>query len=153
MQKQFDIKLFPAVLKFRVRSYEIDFQNVVNNAVYFNYFEMGRIDYRKQMGVKMYPNGSFSDGLLFFVVKNSCEYYEPCSIDDEITLYTRIAFIKNSSFGFEQVLFNNSSGKFAAFGSDVIVNVDYKTRQRAVIPEGLIDEIKKFDSNVKITRG
>ncbi|MBU2584860.1 MAG: hypothetical protein KKH32_05970 [Bacteroidetes bacterium] len=94
MEKHFDITIFPAVLNFKVRSYKVDFQNVVNNAVYFNYFEMARIDYRRQMGVRMNPGGSFTDGLLFFVVKNLYEYYEPGFSDIELTIYTRIAFIK-----------------------------------------------------------
>jgi acyl-CoA thioester hydrolase len=124
MEKQFDVSKFPVQLEIQVRSYEVDFQNVVNNAVYFNYFELARIDYRKKMGYTLNPNGTFSDGLLFFVAHNECDYFAPAYIENELIIYTRIDYIRNSSLNFEHLIFNKSTDQFIARGSGVIVNVD-----------------------------
>lgn len=150
--KEFDISKFPVKLEIQVRSYEVDFQNVVNNAVYFNYFELARIDYRKKMGYNILPNGTFSDGLLFFVARNECNYLAPAYLDNELIIHTRIEFIKNSSLGFEHLIFNKTTNQFIAHGKGVIVNVDPLNLTPALIPETVIDEIKAFDKEVLILR-
>lgn len=152
MELNFDRSIFPHKIELTVRSYEVDFQNVVNNAVYFNYFELARIDYRKQMGATLNSGGLFSDGLMFFVVHNECDYYEPAFLENELIIYSRISFIKNSSFGFEHVIFNKTTNKFVAKGNGVIVNVDPKTSKRAQIPDSLINKIKTFDPHVEVLR-
>ncbi len=152
MEKQFDVSKFPVQLEIQVRSYEVDFQNVVNNAVYFNYFELARIDYRKKMGYTLNPNGTFSDGLLFFVAHNECDYFAPAYIENELIIYTRIDYIRNSSLNFEHLIFNKSTDQFIARGSGVIVNVDPITMHPEPIPDSMINEIKAFDKEVKILR-
>jgi len=152
MEEKFDVSKFPVQLEIQVRSYEVDFQNVVNNAVYFNYFELARIDYRKKMGYTLNPNGTFSDGLLFFVAHNECDYLAPAYLENELVIYTRIDYIKNSSLSFEHLIFNKSTNQFIARGSGVIVNVDPITMSPSPIPDEMIEEIKAFDKEVKILR-
>ncbi|MFN4110936.1 MAG: acyl-CoA thioesterase [Ignavibacteria bacterium] len=152
MEKEFDVSKFPVKLEINVRSYEVDFQNVVNNAVYFNYFELARIDYRKKMGYSLNPNGTFSDGLLFFVAHNECDYFSPAYLDNELIIYTRIDYIKNSSLNFEHLIYNKTTQQFIARGSGIIVNVDPFTMSPVPIPETIIEEIKTFDKEVKILR-
>lgn len=152
MEKEFDVSKFPVKLEINVRSYEVDFQNVVNNAVYFNYFELARIDYRKKMGYSLNPNGTFSDGLLFFVAHNECDYFSPAYLDNELIIYTRIDYIKNSSLNFEHLIYNKTTQQFIARGSGVIVNVDPLTMSPVPIPETKIEEIKTFDKEVKVLR-
>ncbi len=152
MNDTYDISIFPVKLEIQVRSYEVDFQNVVNNAVYFNYFELARIDYRKKMGYSLNPNGTFSDGLLFFVAHNECDYFSPAYLDNELIIYTRIDYIKNSSLNFEHLIFNKTTNQFIAKGSGVIVNVDPITLNPTPIPDKMIKEIKSFDKTVKVFR-
>lgn len=152
MKNKFDISIFPAKIELTVRSYEVDFQRVVNNAVYFNYFELARIDYRKKIGIKLNRDGSFSDGLLFFVVHNECDYFKPAYLDDELVIFTRIDFIKNSSLGFEHLVFNKTLNKFIAKGKGIIVNVNRRTGEPETLPDTVIAEIQKFDKSVKILR-
>ncbi len=152
MNQYFDVSKFPVKLELQVRSYEVDFQNVVNNAVYFNYFELARIDYRKKMGYSLNPNGTFSDGLLFFVAHNECDYFSPAYLDNELIIYTRIDYIKNSSLNFEHLIYNKSTEQFIARGSGVIVNVDPITMNPSAIPDSMIEEIRAFDKEVKVLR-
>ncbi len=152
MEKDFDVSKFPVKLKIEVRSYEVDFQNVVNNAVYFNYFELARIDYRRKMGYELLPNGTFSDGLIFFVAHNECDYLAPAYLGNELEIYSRISYVKNSSLCFEHLIFNKSTEQFIARGSGVIVNVDPISMNPTPVPENMINEIKSFDKEVEILR-
>lgn len=152
MKNKFDISIFPAKIELTVRSYEVDFQRVVNNAIYFNYFELARIDYRKKIGIKLNKDGSFSDGLLFFVVHNECDYFKPAYLDDELVIFTRIDFVKNSSLGFEHLVFNKTLNEFIAKGKGITVNVNRRTGEPETLPDTLIAEIQKFDKSVKILR-
>lgn len=152
MKNKFDISIFPAKIELTVRSYEVDFQRVVNNAIYFNYFELARIDYRKKIGIKLNRDGSFSDGLLFFVVHNECDYFKPAYLDDELVIFTRIDFVKNSSLGFEHLVFNKTLNEFIAKGKGIIVNVNRRTGEPETLPDTVIAEIQKFDKSVKILR-
>lgn len=149
MNFELNLSKFPHKLNLTVRSYEVDFQGVVNNATYLNYIELARIEYRKAMGVKLYKDGRFSDGLLFFVVNNSIDYLEPAFFDDKLEIYTRISFIKNSSIGFEHVIIREESNQIIAKAKGVIVNVDQLTNRPTNIPEEVRTKIKQFDQAVE----
>ncbi len=43
-----------------VRSYELDFAGIVNNAVYLNYFEEARLDFLRQLNVDFYAMAEHS---------------------------------------------------------------------------------------------
>ena len=135
----------------RVRFNEVDMLGVCNNAVYINYFEDARLQYIKDAGL-LPKNGIFSDGKLYFIVKNEINYKDHSHYDDMLTIYTRMSYIKNSSFGFQHIVVNEKSGAVIADGSGVIVHVDPKTRKSIPLEEEFISKVKTFDPLVEIMR-
>jgi len=135
----------------QVRFGEVDMAGVVNNAVYLRYFEHARLEYMKACGL-MPPGGIFSDGHLYFIVRNEINYCDFARYDDELIVYTRVSFVKNTSYGFEHVIENAKTGSIIADGKGVIVHVDAKTRKSAPMDESVYEKIKSFDPNVKIIR-
>ena len=93
-----------------VRFNEVDMLGVCNNSVYLVYFENARFDYIKEIGL-MPPKGWFSDGRLFFIVRNEINYFEHARFDDVLNVYTRISLIKDSSLTFEHVIENAKTSK------------------------------------------
>ena len=87
----------------RVRSYDVDRQSIVHNAVYLYWLEAARIEYFRDIGVPI-DRDSFVTKHFFVVLKTSIEYKEAARFDDPYTVYTRVPFVKNSSFGFEHVI-------------------------------------------------
>lgn len=134
-----------------VRFNEVDMLGVCNNAVYINYFEQARLDYFKNIGL-IPKDGLFSDGKLFFVVRNEINYLNPAKFDDELAILSRISFIKNSSFGFEHIIINNISQLEIANGNGVIVQADPKTGKSLELPREFFEKVKNFDSGVKILK-
>lgn len=142
-------KNFHHKIKVTVRFNEVDMLGVCNNAVFINYFENARLQYFKKINL-VPKDGLFSDGRLFFVVRNEINYLNFAKYDDELEIYSRISFIKNSSFGFEHLIINSKNKIEIANGSGVIVQVDPKTKKSIPLSKKFKDAVKKFDASVKI---
>jgi acyl-CoA thioester hydrolase len=135
-----------------VRFHEVDMLGVCNNAVYFNYFEDARIKYvqeiKKDFSLKEILEGSS----FFIMVHNDCDYIDSAYLDDELNVYTRIDFIKNSSFGFKHIVEKTKSKKIIARGSGVVVHIDRITKKPMPIPQEFYDAVQKFEQQVEILK-
>ncbi|MCX8104738.1 MAG: acyl-CoA thioesterase [Ignavibacterium album] len=146
-----DLKDFNHKTTVTVRFHEVDMLGVCNNAVYINYFEHARLEYVKAAGL-IPPGGIFSDGKLFFMVRNEINYRDHAFYDDELEVYSRISYIKNSSFGFDHLIVKKKTGHIIVDGKGVVVYVDPKTRKSTSLPESFIEKVKTIDPDVKIIR-
>jgi acyl-CoA thioester hydrolase len=134
-----------------VRFHEVDMLGVCNNAVYINFFETARLEYIKAAGL-MPENGIFTDGKIFFMVRNEINYKSHAYYDDVLDVYSRIAFIKKSSFGYDHLIVKQKSGEIIVDGKGVVVYVDPKTRMSTLLPDTFIKKVKAFEPSVKILR-
>ncbi len=134
-----------------VRFHEVDMLGVCYNAVYINFFETARLEYIKAAGM-MPARGIFSDGNIFFIVKNEINYRGYAYHDDLLDVYSKISYIKNSSFVYDHLIVNQKSGKVIVDGKVVIVHVDSNKRKYKLLSENFIEKVKKFEPSVKILR-
>ncbi len=146
-----EISDFKHKITVTVRFNEVDMLGVCNNAVYINYFEHARLQYIKAAGL-MPEGGIFSDGRLFFMVRNEINYRSHARYDDELNVYTRISYIKNSSYGFEHIIENSGNKEIIVDGSGVVVHVDPKTSKSTPLPEFFYEKVKAFEGTVKIIK-
>ena len=83
----------------RVRYGETDAQGIVNNSNYLSYFEVGRVEWLRAMGL------SYKDmegaGYGFVVVEAHAFYKKAARFDDDLTLKTALADFGKASFWFE----------------------------------------------------
>lgn len=136
----------------KVKFHEVDLLNVMNNAVYFNYFEDARVDYIKQLKKNYGLNELAEKGSFFIMAHNDCDYYEPVTFDDEIEIYTRVDFVKNSSFGYKHLVMNGKTKAKVAEGGGVLVYIDVKTRTKKQLPQEFYDAVRDFEEEVKILK-
>jgi acyl-CoA thioester hydrolase len=134
-----------------VRFHEVDMLGVCNNAVYINYFEHARLEYVKSAGL-IPPGGIFSDGKLFFMVRNEINYRSHAYYDDELDVYSKISYIKNSSFGFDHIIVKKKTEQIIVDGKGVVVYVDPKTRKSIPLPEYFIEQVRTIEPSVQIIR-
>jgi len=146
-----NISDFHHFYKLKVRLYEVDILQIVNNAVYFNYFEQARIQYAKDAGLLPIEN-IFSEESLYYMVHNEINYLKPSFFDDELNIYTRISYIKHSSFGFEHIVENSKSKRIIAEGGGVSVHVNPVSKKSSLISDEVIEKVKSFEPSVKILR-
>lgn len=140
-----EISNFKHSTQVRVRTFEVDSQGIVHNLNFLKYLEIGRVEYRRNLGYNILPSGIFNDGLKVVVVRNEIDYKSFAFLDDVLNVYTRIAWIKNSSFCFEQIIENDISKKITCHGKGVLVNIGPQN-----LPENLnsnfINEIESFEN-------
>ena len=125
--------------------------HIVNNAVYFNYFEQARIRYAKDLGF-LPEKGISLDGTAFYMVRNEINYLKAALFEDRLRVYTRISYIKNSSFGFEHMIENLDTGIIIAEGLGVLVHVDPIKKKSIPLPEEFYQKILEFESKVEILK-
>ena len=134
-----------------IRFHEVDMLGVCNNAVYINFFETARLEYIKAAGL-MPEKGIFSDGNIFFMVRNEINYCSHAYYDDVLEVYSRISYIKNSSFGYDHLIVKQKTGEIIVDGKGVVVYVDPRTRKAISLPDSFIQKVKAFEPSVKILR-
>ncbi|HMS64728.1 MAG TPA: thioesterase family protein [Ignavibacteria bacterium] len=141
---------FKHLIQIRVRTFEVDSQGIVHNINYLKYLEIGRVEYRRNLGYNILTSGIFNDGLKVVVVRNEIDYKSFAFLDDVLNIYTRISWIKNSSFCFEQIIENDKSKLIVCIGNGILVNLNPQN-----LPENLnikfITEIESFE-NKKIKK-
>ncbi len=89
---------FKFYTELKVRYEETDAMSVVYYGKYFVFFEVARTEYLKNIGYKY--TDIEKEGFYFVVAESNCKYYNPAKYDDDLKIYSKIEYIKNSSFNF-----------------------------------------------------
>ncbi|MBS1494423.1 MAG: acyl-CoA thioesterase [Bacteroidetes bacterium] len=137
-------------IQVRVRTFEVDSQGIVHNAVYLQYLETARIEYRRNLGYTILPNGIFNDGLKVVVVNNNINYKGFGLLDDVLNVYTRIEWIKNSSFCFDQIIENDNTKALICEAKGILVNLHPTNNTPESLADNFIEDIKKFEPELKL---
>jgi acyl-CoA thioester hydrolase len=88
----------------RVRYAETDQMGVVYHANYLIWFEVGRVELMRALGVE-YKSMEKEDDCHIVVVQANCRYLSPAKYDEELRVRTRIAEMRNRSISFAYELF------------------------------------------------
>jgi len=134
-----------------VRFHEVDMLGVCNNAVYVSYFEHARLQYIKDIGL-MPPDGIFTDGFVYFMVRNEVNYKGHAFYDEDLDIYTRISYIKNSSYGFEHIITRRKTGETIVDGKGVVARVDPDTKKSTPLSDEFIKIVTSYEKDVQILR-
>jgi acyl-CoA thioester hydrolase len=137
----------------RVRNFEIDWQGVVHNAVYIQYFETGRIDYLKNLGVKVDTDAINRESKIV-IVRSELDYKSPARFDDLLKVFTRISRIGNTSFTFEGIMENADTGQLIAESLAIHVWLDPETGKSKRVNEEFRLLVRKYEGeNLELTNG
>lgn len=88
-----------SLIKFRVRYQETDRMGVVYHSNYLVWFEMGRTEFFRKIGISY--AALENDGYRLVVTDVSCKYKMPVTYDDEIEVITRLSEFKNTMISFD----------------------------------------------------
>ena len=117
----------------RVRYAETDQMGVVYHANYLVWFEVGRVEFLRQLGFS-YKEMEQQDGCCIAVVDARCRYKAPARYDDEIIIRTHLKNVRESLVHFGYELFRSSDGLLLAEGETTHVVIDREMKKTA-IPE------------------
>ena len=147
-----DISKFKHKIVEVVKFHEVDMLGVCNNSVYFTYFEDARIQYLHDLKLNFTLSEILNGSSFVIMAHNECDYLEPAVLSDELNVYTRIDFIKNTSFGLKHLVENVKTGRIIAKGSGVMVHIDKQSKTPIPILEEFYAAVKSIESEVKILK-
>lgn len=130
----------------RVRNYEVDWQGIVHNGNYLLYFEIGRVEYLKNLGAKI-DLGTIRGESKVVLVRNEIDYKAPAYFDQLLNVYTRVSFIKNSSFAMEGILERVDDQKIIALNTAIHVWLDPATDSPKTVGSDFRHLVKGFEGN------
>lgn len=119
--------------RIRVRYAETDQMGVVYHANHFIWFEVGRVEFLRQVGFS-YKDMEQHDNCFIAVVDARCRYKAPAQYDDEIIVRTRLKNIRESVIHFGYELVRASDRAVLAEGETTHIVADAQM-QKTTLPE------------------
>ena len=144
--RSMDMSQFKFKTQVRVRNYEVDWQGIVHNANYLLYFEVGRIEYLKQLRVKIDIN-TIQNASKVVLVRNEVNYRSPARFDDLLDVHTRISYIKETSFVFEGIIESVTSKSIIADNTAIHVWLRPGSREPMRVPDSFRQTVREFEGS------
>jgi acyl-CoA thioester hydrolase len=119
--------------RIRVRYAETDQMGVVYHANHFIWFEVGRVEFLRQVGFS-YKNMESEDDCFIAVVDARCRYRAPVHYDDEVIVRTYLKHVREKVIHFGYELRNAETGTLLAEGETTHIVADSKMKPRP-LPE------------------
>jgi acyl-CoA thioester hydrolase len=127
--------------KTRVRYGETDQMGIVNNAVYLTYFELGRTEMFRELGL---PYKKIEqEGTMLPISELHIKYHRPALYDEELSIETYIDEFPTSRIRFKYNIYNEA-GKILVTGETVLAFLNAKNRHPTRIPQYLADVIAPY---------
>ena len=128
----------------RVRYAETDQMGVVYHANYLIWFEVGRVELIRQMGLN-YSEMEREHGCLIAVVEASARYRAPARYDDELVIRTRVTGVRRSMLRFRYTIERAADGMLLCTGETVHVAVGRDMKRREM-PESYLKRFREVVS-------
>ncbi len=123
-------------IKVRVRYSETDQMGVVYHGNYAQYFEMGRVEWLRNMGISY--KWMEENGIMLPVVSLTMNYKKPARYDDELTIKTTMIKLSAVKIEFDYEI-HNEKNELLTTGYSVLVFVDMKTGRPTSPPNYILD--------------
>jgi acyl-CoA thioester hydrolase len=124
---------------------EMDAFEHVNNVIYFKYFESARIEYFRQI---QFPEHMESTGVGPILASTSCRFRKPLAYPDRVTVGARVTQLDTDRFTMLYRVVSHELGAVAADGEGLIVAYNYRTAEKASLPDVIRDRILAMDPGV-----
>ncbi|MGH9560023.1 MAG: acyl-CoA thioesterase, partial [Terracidiphilus sp.] len=98
----------PVTTQVRVRYAETDQMGVVYYANYLVWFELGRVEVLRAVGLS-YKTLETDHGCILPVIEARCRYCAPARYDDEILIETRPALLRGTVLKFSYEIYRNAN--------------------------------------------
>ena len=123
-------------IKTRVRYSETDQMGVVYHGNYAQYFEMGRVEWLRNMGISY--KWMEDNGIMLPVVSLTMNYKKPARYDDLLTIKTKMLKLSSVKIEFDYEI-TNENNELLTTGYSVLVFVDMKTGRPTAPPNYILD--------------
>lgn len=127
----------------RVRYGETDQMGVVYYGNYATYFEVGRVETLRNIGLSY--REIEENGIMLPVSEFNVKYLNPIKYDDVVTIKTKLSSVLGARLTFEYDMFN-SNNVLCAQAFTVLVFIDKDSRRPVKAPNYFLEKLKKYES-------
>lgn len=128
-------------LRLRIDWSEMDLFGHVNNVMFMKYVQAARVNYWETIGLTQLHQ---QEGRGPMLASTGCRFLKPLHYPGELRVLTRLAFIKNTSFGFKHLLLN-AGNEPVAEAEDVVVFYNFHKSEKEMIPDFLRERIRHVE--------
>jgi acyl-CoA thioester hydrolase len=129
-----------AETRVRVRYAETDQMGVVYHANYLVWFEVGRVEFIRQMGLD-YRSMEREENAMIAVVEATARYKAPARYDDELIVRTTLAGVRGSIVRFRYAVVRATDEQLLCEGETVHLVVDRDMKRRDM-PERYVEQFQ-----------
>lgn len=127
------------IIKIRVRYSETDQMSFVYHGNYAQYFEMGRTEWLRELGIT-YKNMEES-GIMLPVISLNTNFIKPAKYDDLLSLKTILIKKPTAKIEFDYEI-RNESEELLTTANSTLVFVNMKTNRPMRIPTSILEKIE-----------
>ena len=133
-------RMYSFETKLRVRYGETDQMSFVYYGVYAQYYEVGRVELLRSLGISYKEIEEM--GYALPVVSLNINYKNPAYYDDKLTIRTTIKKLPSAKIIFDYETYNEQ-GNLLNTGEVVLVFLDKETGKPCFAPEVIMEKLKE----------
>lgn len=137
------VKPFRHKLPVQLRFNDVDMFGHVNNTVYLQFFDLGKLRYFEDALGKDFDKS----GLAVVVVNINCDFFEPSFLKENLEVLTQTVHIGDKSITLEQRVVNSATGSVKCLCRTVMAGFDPHTLQSAAIPDRHRAAIEAYENS------
>jgi len=128
-------------LELRIDWSEIDLFGHVNNLAIMKYVQAARVNYLELVDLMQLQTEKKIGPIL---ASTNCQFRKPLFYPGQVTVYSRVDSIKNTSFRIQHIVYNDKH-EIAAEAHDIIVFYDFNKNTKLAIPEAIRRKIEALE--------
>ena len=117
----------------RVHFYNTDEMGVVHHSNYIRWFETGRVEYLRAIGINL--NDLMADNILFPITEINAKYHNPAKFDDELEIETTARELTKVKMEFDYKIRRIDDGKILVKGYSQNVFTNAETGKISRLPD------------------
>ena len=135
-----DLEDYKLSLELRIDFSDLDMYRHVNNLTFIRFLQSGRVNFWESTGLAALFSETNKGAIL---VSTHCDFKKSLFYPGKAIVKTKLAFIKKSSFGLDQLILNEK-GEVCAEGRDIAVFFDFSKDQPLPIPPELRQSMQRY---------
>lgn len=131
---------FSTRLKLRIDWSDVDIFGHVNNVAIMKYIQTARVHFLENIGLMQLQSETKMGPILASI---SCQFRKPLFYPGQVTIYSGVDLIKNTSFRIQHAIFDHKN-EISAEVQDIIVLFDFLKNTKLLIPNELRKKIESL---------
>ncbi|MCH3958236.1 MAG: acyl-CoA thioesterase [Selenomonas sp.] len=139
------------VTEHHVNFYDTDAMAVVHHSNYIRWFEIGRVEYLRSIGITL--NQLMDDGFVFPITEVRAKYVSPGRFDDVVLIETTATALTKVKMAFDYRILRKSNGELMVTGHSQNVFTSRETGSITRLPEKYYTILKDAMNKEKAQKG